>query len=54
MERIKVENHTFAGGLWFIGWLLTIGLLDLSFWRGVLAVIIWPYYLGVFLRTLIH
>jgi hypothetical protein len=27
-------------------WLYTIGFLHLSFWRGVLALVIWPYYLG--------
>ena len=32
--------------LWVIGWIFTIGYLKLSFWRGVLALIIWPYYLG--------
>lgn len=39
-----------AGGLWFIGWLFTIGFLHLSFWKGVLALVIWPYYIGTFLR----
>lgn len=29
-----------------IGWLFTIGYCGLSFWKGVLAIIIWPYYLG--------
>lgn len=47
MEKIKVEHHTLSGGLWFAAWLFTIGFLHLSFWKGVLAVIIWPYYLGV-------
>ncbi len=46
-EKIKIENHTFSGGLWVIGWLFTIGYVGLSFWQGVLAIIIWPYYLGV-------
>ena len=53
MERIKIENHTFTGSLWFIGWLFTIGLLHLSFWKGVLAIIVWPYYLGSFVSTLL-
>lgn len=47
MEKIKIEHHTLSGGLWFAAWLFTIGFLQLSFWQGVLAVIIWPYYLGV-------
>jgi hypothetical protein len=46
MEKIKIEHHSFFGGLWFAMWLFTIGYLHLSFWHGVLAVIIWPYYLG--------
>lgn len=54
-HKIQIEQHSFAGGLWVIGWLFTIGFLKLSFWSGVLAVVIWPYYLGsalsVFLPT---
>lgn len=46
-QRIKIENHTLSGGLWFIGWLFTIGYLHLAFWQGVLALILWPYYLGL-------
>lgn len=48
MNKVKVENHTLGGGIWIIGWLFTIGYLHLSFWKGVLAVILWPYYLGAF------
>jgi len=40
------------GPVWFIGWLFTIGYLQMPFfWKGVLALIIWPYYLG---RALVH
>jgi hypothetical protein len=46
MEKIKIENHTFSGGLWMAAWIFTIGFLHLSFWQGVMAIIIWPYYLG--------
>ena len=52
METVKVENHSLSGGLWCIGWLFTIGFLGLSFWKGVLAIIVWPYYLGVYFSTL--
>jgi hypothetical protein len=38
------------GTLWFVGWLFTIGIAHLSFWQGVLALIIWPYFLGVLAR----
>ena len=46
MERIRIEQHSSVGLLWVAGWLFTIGYLHLSFWRGVLAIIVWPYYLG--------
>lgn len=36
------------GPLWVMGWLFSIGFLHLSFWKGLLAIILWPYYLGVF------
>ena len=47
MERIRVEQHTGTGTLWMFGWLFTIGLLHLTFWKGVLGILLWPYYLGV-------
>lgn len=46
MERIHITQHSFVGGAWFVGWLFTIGYLKLSFWWGVLALIVWPYFLG--------
>lgn len=46
--RIRVEQHSAVGLLWFGGWLFTLGYLQLPFfWRGILAVVLWPYYLGV-------
>jgi hypothetical protein len=47
VEKIRIEQHTFTGGVWFLGWLFTLGLLHLSFWKGLLALVVWPYYLGV-------
>jgi hypothetical protein len=52
MEKIKIENHTFSGGLWVVMWLFTLGFLKLAFWQGVLAIILWPYYLGVALSAM--
>jgi len=54
MEKIRIEQHSAAGGLWFILWLFTIGFLHLDFLRGVLAILLWPYYLGVALSSFIH
>jgi len=36
--------------VWCVGWLFTIGYLKLTFWKAVLALIIWPYYIGVAVR----
>jgi hypothetical protein len=46
MDKIIVANHGSFEVLWTIGWLFSIGYLRLSFWRGVLALIVWPYYMG--------
>jgi len=45
-QRIRIEQHSVAGMLWFAAWLFTIGYLHLNFWRGVLAIVVWPYYIG--------
>ena len=46
----KVEVSGIMGPLWFAGWLFTIGYVHLGFWKAVLAMVIWPYYLGALLR----
>ena len=42
MEKIKIEQHSFMGMLWFGTWLFTIGFLQLTFWKGFLAIVLWP------------
>jgi uncharacterized membrane protein len=37
-----------VGPVWAMGWLFTIGFLHLAFWKAVLAIVLWPYYLGIF------
>jgi hypothetical protein len=54
VKRIKVQQHSFAGCAWIAAWLFTIGFLHLGFWRGVVAVLIWPYYLGAHFSSLAH
>jgi hypothetical protein len=34
--------------------LFTIGFLHLSFWKGVAALIVWPYYIGAVIASLAH
>ena len=47
MQKIKVENHLGTGGIWFAAWLFTVGFLHLSFGKGLMALLLWPYYLGL-------
>jgi uncharacterized membrane protein len=54
MEKIHIEQHTFMGTVWVAAWLSTVGLLHLGFWKGVVAIVLWPYYLGVTFSSLAH
>ena len=51
-QRIRIEQHSGLGIVWFAGWLFTIGYLELTFWRGVLAIVVWPYFIGADLAAL--
>lgn len=42
--------EVFGGSFWFVGWLFTIGFVNLPFWDCVLAIVVWPYFLGQSLR----
>ena len=44
--KVNVHNSSLGGGLWFIGWLFTVGYLEFGFWKGALALLVWPYFLG--------
>ena len=54
MEKIRIEQHSSVGLAWAAGWLFTIGFLQLSFWHGVLAILLWPYFLGDHFTALPH
>ncbi len=47
MHSIRIEQHSITGTLWVAGWLFTIGFLKLALWQALLAIVLWPYYLGV-------
>lgn len=53
MERIRIEQHSFVGTAWVAAWLFTIGLLHLGFWKGLLAILLWSYYLGATFSSLL-
>ena len=45
-QKIRIKQYSGLGLLWFAGWLFSIGYLELSFWKGVAAIIVWPYFFG--------
>lgn len=53
-RRIEIEQHSASGMAWFAGWLFTIGYLHLTLWKVLLAMALWPYYLGVTWRVVSH
>lgn len=48
--RSIVVSTPLAGMLWFGGWWFTIGYAELTFWKALLALIVWPYFLGALAR----
>jgi hypothetical protein len=46
--NIKVDSG--MGIIWFIGWLFTIAFANLIWWKALLGLLIWPYYLGLILQ----
>lgn len=51
-ERKHVHHHGggAAGGLWFAGWLFFLAFTQPIWWKALLGLIIWPYYLGLAVR----
>jgi hypothetical protein len=39
-----------AGVFWFIGWLFTIAFANLVWWKIILGIVVWPYFLGLEVR----
>ncbi len=42
----SMEGASIVGPVWYIGWLFTLAFAKLTFWKAVLALVLWPYYLG--------
>jgi hypothetical protein len=45
-KAVSGEAGRLSGMLWFAGWLFTIAFAKLIWWKAVLALILWPYFLG--------
>ncbi len=48
MADIKHGGGQVVGGglFWFAGWLFTIGFVDMVWWKIIVAIVVWPYFLG--------
>ena len=50
----KEEGRQYGGGaagsagvfFWFAGWLFTIAFANLVWWKIILGIVVWPFYLG--------
>lgn len=48
-SAIQVETGL-TGIVWLIGWMFTIAFAKLIWWQALLALVVWPYYLGIAAR----
>ena len=39
-----------AGVFWFMGWLFTIAFANLVWWKIIVGIVVWPYFLGLAVR----
>ncbi|RPH90902.1 MAG: hypothetical protein EHM72_18565 [Calditrichaeota bacterium] len=51
-KKLKhVDTASCVGPLWYIGWLFTVAFAHLTFGKALLALLVWPYYLGLVLSA---
>ena len=44
------SKGSLAGMVWFGGWLFTIGFAKLVWWKILLGLVVWPYFLAIAVR----
>jgi hypothetical protein len=49
-HRHSGGGASFAGAFWFAGWLFTIAYANPVWWKIILGIVVWPYFLGLSLR----
>ncbi len=49
-RTVRVDTGGQIGIIWFIGWLFTIAFAKLIWWQALVALIVWPYFLGLAVR----
>jgi hypothetical protein len=50
MSRSRPAAHDVGGLFWFGGWLFTIAFAKLVWWKAILGLLVWPYFLALALR----
>ena len=51
MTAVRGKLSTGLGGtIWFAGWLFTIGFAKLIWWKAMLGLVLWPYFLAEAVR----
>ncbi len=49
-KRVVKLESSLGGMFWFAGWLFTLAFAKLIWWQAILAIIVWPYYLGLLVK----
>jgi hypothetical protein len=49
-SRVRPAPNGVGGLFWFGGWLFTIAFARLVWWKAILGLVIWPYYIALVLR----
>jgi hypothetical protein len=49
-KTVRVHSGSAAGTFWFAGWMFTIVFAKLIWWKILLALVIWPWYLALAVR----
>ncbi len=50
MSKGSAATGISGGVIWFIGWLFTISFAQLVWWKIILGIVVWPFFLGQELR----
>ena len=48
--RAVVHSGGMAGIFWTAGWMFTIAFAKLIWWKALLALFVWPYFLALVVR----
>jgi hypothetical protein len=49
-KTVRVNSSSTAGAFWFAGWMFTIVFAKLIWWKVLVALVIWPWYLALAVR----